>query len=224
MTILRRREVPWPTGLGWCLVIAIAASIFCTWWFAAEKFFAVTDRRDADVLVVESWIGIEGMAAAKSEFEHGSYAYIVTSGGPDHDPWEREVATYGEKGADELIRLGVPRDKIVLPHPRDTAGLRTYTAAAAVKARLAELGIHPRAINLFTLGVHARRSRLIFSRVLDPVNVGVISWLPQSLIGGPWWHYSERAEELIKETVGWPYELILHSGRFSQRSPAPVKT
>jgi hypothetical protein len=55
--------------LHWCdLFILVAA-----WFTYGESYLAVTDRSQADILVVEGWIGRKGIRAALDEFEPGCY-------------------------------------------------------------------------------------------------------------------------------------------------------
>ncbi len=46
-----------------------------------ESFLSVTERSPADVLVVEGWIGREGVRAAGEEFKQRGYQYVVATGG-----------------------------------------------------------------------------------------------------------------------------------------------
>jgi hypothetical protein len=41
----------------------------------------------------------------------------------------------------------------------------------------------------------------------------VISWTPPSYASEPWWRSSERAGDLLKESVGFALEALLNSGR-----------
>jgi hypothetical protein len=78
------------------------------------------------------------------------------------------------------------------------------------------MGIHPSNLNVFTLGPHARRSRLVFAKVYQAeAHVGVIGWIPNMDRAGSWWSSSDRARELVEETAGYAYEGLLNSGRSS---------
>ena len=80
------------------------------------------------------------------------------------------------------------------------------------------------ALNVFTLGPHARRSRLVFAKVCQPATqVGVVGWAPSGSEGMEWWRSSERAKELLTETAGYVYETLLDSGRGSN-SPGMLQT
>ena len=92
---------------------------------------------------------------------------------------------------------------------------------AAAWRTLQANGIHPRAVNVFTRGAHARRSRLIAARVFGrETEVGAIAWIPGEYDQESWWESSERADDLLKETVAYPLELLLNSGRLSNSADA----
>jgi len=216
LPLARRRQVWWPTWAGWGCLFLVAASATALWWFRAERFFSMTEREPADVLVVESWIGFEGLAAAKEEFQAGGYKWVVSAGGLSDNPWDRVRWDLAREAGDEFGRLGIPRDRIIVASHQDTESQRTFATAAAAWRALAVAGVKPRGINVFTIGPHARRSRLIFAKVFQPeVPVGVVSWSAPKYRHEPWWRSSERAEDLIKETAGWSYEVLLNSGRLS---------
>jgi DUF218 domain len=211
--LFKRRSVPVPTWFGaFCLVMALGLPV--VWWiFGAEKWFSLTERVPADVLVVEGWIGADGIRAAKEEFEHGGYRYIVTAGSLTNNRWGPRQWNYALEAQEMLLKLHVPADQIIAAPAADTETHRTYESAVAVRETLQKRAIFPRGVNIFTLGVHSRRSRLVFAKALSSTPVGAVSWFPKVYPPGPWWKSSERAEDLVKETVGYPFELLLNSGR-----------
>ena len=220
--LIQRKSLWWPTLWGWAVLVVAVAGTTCLWWFKAESFFSLTDRRSsASVLVVESWIGFEGLAAAQAEFERGGYEYLVSAGGLSDNRWDRRRWNLAHEARDFFVRAGVPSSQVLEAWRDETTNQRTFATAVAAWQALRAAGVHPQGVNVFTLGPHARRSRLVFAKVFGPeVAVGVISWAPPRTQIGPWWRSSERAEDLIKESVGWPFELFLNSGRLSN-SPAP---
>jgi uncharacterized SAM-binding protein YcdF (DUF218 family) len=127
--------------------------------------------------------------------------------------------SYAEMAACEIMRLGVPKERIVVATAEIAETHRTFESAVAVWRTLRQAGIDPKTINVFTLGPHARRSGLVFSKVNSHgPEIGVIGWMPPDYKAEPWWRSSERSRELIEETVGYVYEVLLNSGR---RSNAP---
>jgi uncharacterized SAM-binding protein YcdF (DUF218 family) len=218
--LVKRRSIWCPTLLGWVCLLALGTAPGLWWWFKAESFFSLTERQPADVLVLEAWIGNEGVRAAAAEFQSHGYRYIVAAGGYTGERWQERRWSYVEMAERELMRAGVPKDKIIGALSRDTEIRRTFESAAAVARQLQSMDIHPKAVNVFTRGSHARRSRLVFAKALgQETKVGVISWLPPEYDTEPWWHSSDRADDVIKETVGYLFELFLNSGR-RHNSPA----
>ena len=196
--------------------------LVAAWLTYGESYLAVTDRSQADILVLEGWIGRQGIRAAVDEFERGGYRFIVASGGLTSGRWEDQLESYASMAAQEVMRLGIPEERIVVARSANTENRRTFESAVAVWRTLQERGIKAMALNVFTLGPHARRSALVFSKVSSPgVKVGVIGWVPAEYKDEPWWQSSDRSRELLDETVGYFYEVLLDSGRRSN-SPQPA--
>jgi hypothetical protein len=167
--------------------------------------------------VVEGWIGSDGVRAAAAEFHQGGYQYVVAAGGvASGTGWGQAGWSYAEGADHELVRSGVPEEKIILAPSKGTETHRTYESAVAVFRALETKGIHPNALNVFTLGPHARRSCLVFAKVLGPrTKVGDVSWTPSDYQSVPWWRSSDRAKDLLTETAGYLYEALFNSGRGS---------
>ena len=217
--LFQRRTVWLPTVFGWaCILIAIGSLglLFC---LKGEAFLSPTERLPAKVLVVEGWIGIEGIRAAKAEFERDGYDFIVTTGGLTGERWKEQRWSYAEMAEKELIRCGVSKDRIIMAPAPDVDSQRTFESAMAVRKSLLAHGNPPEALNVFTLGVHARRSRLIFTKSFPPgTKVGVIAWVPPGYESPQWWRSSERADDLLKETAGFLFEALFDSGRSTSSS------
>src|SRR6478736_372555 len=176
---IQRQLVWWPTPMGWVSGVLVAGLLALSWTFLAEQWLSLTDRRPAKVLVVEGWIGLEGVKATAEEFSRGNYDLVVTAGGLTGERWNVERWNYAEMAAKELNRLGVPQERILLARAHEVESQRTFEAAAAAWRALRAKGIEPTAINLLTRGPHARRSRLVYTKVFGhETEVGVISWTP----------------------------------------------
>jgi DUF218 domain-containing protein len=221
LRFFRRCTVLCPTWVGsFCLGVILFMPVVA-WFTYGESYLAATDRSQADILVLEGWIGRQGVRAAVDEFERGGYRFIVASGGLTSGRWEDQLASYASMAAQEAMRLGIPKERIVVARSENTENHRTFESAVAVWRTLRERGIDATALNVFTLGPHARRSALVFSKVNSPgAKVGVIGWAPAEYKDEPWWQSSDRSRELLDETVGYLYELLLNSGRRSNSPQA----
>jgi hypothetical protein len=197
-------------GLLVLLVVPVLWLVTC-----GECFFSLTHRVPPEVLVVEGWIGQRGLQAAADEFARDGYKYVVATGGRTDNP--RLSSSYAEIAGQELIRLGIPEDRIIVAASGEIQHQRTFNSAVAAWRALQDRGIRPRHANLLTLGPHARRSQLVYSKVFAPAtNVGVIAWVPADYGNTPWWRSVRRTKCLFKEIVGYPFELLLNSGRISK--------
>jgi DUF218 domain len=216
LNLVHRRTIWLPTWLG-TICIALLLSIPFFWWCVyGESFLSLTERSPAEILVVEGWIGRDGMQAAAAEFAQRGYRYIVAAGGQISDRPSEDHSSYAEMAARELIRSGIPIDKIIIAPAKEAKNQRTYESAVGVLRALRAKGINHKSINVFTYGPHARRSRLVLSKVYGPgAEVGVISWVPADTETAPWWQSSDRAREMITETAGYLFEFLLNSGRRS---------
>ncbi len=212
--LLRRREIWLPTGPGWALVFLLLLIPPVLWWFGGEPFLSRTRRVPAKILVVESWIGYEGMKAARDEFLNGGYAIVIATGGDTSQRWMEGRYSLADMGTKELVRQGLDSNRVWTAAAEPGSRQRTYGSAVAVAGVLKARGQPVTAVNIFTQGVHARRSRLTFAKVFgNEVKVGVIGWVPDKERGVPWWKSTERAKEFLTESAGYAYELLLNGGR-----------
>lgn len=158
-----------------CIVVVLGT----TSWLCifGESFLSLTRKLPAEVLVVEGWIGKDGVRAAAAEFDAGKYRYIVATGGQSEN--RQEFFNYAELAEQEMIRWGIPKDRIIIAPTGEIEHERTFKSAVAAWRALQKRGICPEAINVLTLGLHARRTCLVYANVYAPgTRVDVVSWAP----------------------------------------------
>ena len=205
--LLQRKE-RWSLSLrGWVLSLVIVAGLVLAIIWGAHPFLAVTQRTDADILVIEGWMPNYALEESIAEFKSKPYHLVVTVGcqiltGVNVEEGDNQ-ASYAAK---RLAWLGLPRDVIrVAPSPikyRD----RTYASALALKEWAQANNVSMKSFNLVTLGPHARRSRLLFDKAFaGQVPVGVIAIENREYSPGHWWTYSEGVKEVVSEGVGYLY-------------------
>jgi len=203
--LLRRRALWWPTWQGWLLLVLLAGMVTTVVFRNAESFLSLTERVSADVLVVEGWIGEEGLRGAIDEFQRGGYRWVISVGGwPGHSP-----KTTAELAAEDLIRLGCPTNHLLVGLPSKRPEDRTYECAKSACDLLARRRIHPTGIMVFTKGAHARRSRLVYRKAVgNGIAVGVIAYPGSEEQRKPWWRSTVRSKAVIEESCGWLMERL----------------
>ena len=202
--------------LGWIFLLPVILGLpwLCS---SGESFFSLTRRLPAEALVADGWIGRDGVRAAAEEFKLGGYHYIVVTG--DVTDEQRDQSDDAVSAEQELIWLGIPKDRIIIAPSSHVARQRTFASVAAAWQALETRDVHPKVLNVFTLGPHARRSRLIYAKVFGPATqVGVVAFVPPKYGVEPWWLSTKRTACLFKESVGYPFEILLNSAR-SSNSP-----
>jgi hypothetical protein len=209
--IFTRKERWSLSGRGWLLAILLVLSLGTLAFFKVHPFLALTDPVPSDFLVVEGWIPEYALHACVIEFRAHSYEKVFTTGGPTMGRGPTNIFnTMAHAGTCGLQALGLPIQKIqtvpALTSDRD----RTYSSAIALRdwLRVNHASVH--AVNVMTLDVHARRTRLLYQKALGPrIDVGVISIPSQDYPGNDWFHYSEGVKEVISEAGAYIYARFL---------------
>ena len=199
------------TVRGWLSILLAIALLFWLLSSKLEPFLASSIPVEAEILVVEGWIGDDALMGAIAEFERKSYELLITTGSDfGRGEFLSEYKDFAHLSQATLITLGLEPEKIQpirTPRPeRD----RTLTSAREVKKWLKENEIYPSGINVYSDNVHGRRSWLIYQKVLEPeIEVGVISHPAQNYDPDAWWASSEGFKKVTSETLSYIYTKFL---------------
>lgn len=200
--LARRRSVWLPTIWGWLVFWLIAAGVLVITARNLYPFLALHAPVGARVLVIEGWIDREGFDQALSAFRSGGYERVLITGAP-FEAWARNerYANAAERGAEYLRAKGLP-DSSVFPVPGPAALTdRTFASAVAVRDWARRSGLELRAIDVFSQGAHARRSRLLFRLAFGPeVQVGVLAARSPG-VDERWWRSARGAREVLDQAV-----------------------
>ena len=196
------------TTKGW---LGILSAIALTIWlllFELQPFLAYTNPIEgAELLIVEGWIGDDGIIGAMAEFERKPYQLLITAGSYfDRGEYLSQYKDFAHLTEATLITLGFDPQKIQpIPTPR-TKRDRTLTAALEVKKWLAQNNLNFKATNVYSQDVHSRRSWLLYAQALAPhIKVGAIAHPPLDYDPQTWWSSSEGFKEVVTETLAYIY-------------------
>ncbi len=198
LRLVKRKELWVPTWLGWILVAVATVAMLAGYMRNIDSFLSVSEPVQAQILAVEEWIPPYAIESAASEFKHHGYTRLVVLG--NERRWV--VPILKEAGVDERQIVKIP----VQPVLKD----RTFAMAVALKNWLLASGMPGKAVNVYTVGVHARRSWLLSRKALGPDStVGVISCADPYYDPKQWWESSEGFKTVINETIAYIYtELV----------------
>ena len=227
--LFRRREMLWPTLSGWLVLLALAALLALLGGRALPALLTVNepangpDGRGAKTLVIEGWLEADDLDQALALMRSARYQQVLTTGGPIEDSWNNVPgwSSYAERAAEYLVDRAPGGPPIVAVPAPPTEQDRTFHSALQVAAWSRGAGIELGAIDLYTAGIHSRRSRTVFEMALGPaVEVGVLAApSPDSI--AHWWTSSRSAKAVIGEALSltwttccfWPDRPALSAER-----------
>ena len=195
------------------IILGLAGIALIGFILFAHPFLAVTQRVDADILVVEGWIPGYMMPPSAKEFREGSYSLFFVSGLANDPANESATGTEATRSADRLVELGVPRTSVIYSPAPFAKWRRTAKTADAVRAKIAELGLKPKGINVITAGPHARETWVAYQHVFGgQVPIGIISIPKNSYPPDRWWLSQQGLVWVTKDFIAWLKEVLLGHG------------
>jgi hypothetical protein len=181
--------------------VLVAAAAALAWaGRGLYPFLAVTEPVGAPLLVIEGWLGRDGLDQALVAFRKGGYERAVTTGAPmEQWPGVAGHATFAERAAEYLKAQGL-REVVAVPSPH-SAQDRTFLSAVMVREWGKRSGLEVRALDVFSQGAHARRSRLLYRLAFGPdVQVGVLAARDSPGLS-QWWRTAVGAREVLDEAI-----------------------
>jgi len=165
-----RRILFWVTSITCAVLILIAMSVY--------KFLAITRPLGEGVLVVDAWIPAQTLAESISIFNSGRYRYLVVLGGPSQETANISHSTVADAdlAASTLEKLGLDTRKLVKINVPDNSSGRTRRRATALRSWLDSSQTSTCCVDVFTVGVHARKSWILFRHALGSrYRVGIVA-------------------------------------------------
>ncbi len=198
LKLVKKKELWVPTWLGWILVAVATVAMLAGYMRNIDSFLSVSEPVQAQILAVEEWIPPYAIESAASEFKDHGYTLLVVLG--NERRWV--VPLLKEAGVDERQIVKIPVQAVL----KD----RTFSFGVALRNWLLASGMPGKAVNVYTVGVHARRSRLLFCKALGPgFTVGIISCADTYYDTKQWWESSEGFKTVIDETIAYIYTEVV---------------
>jgi len=235
--VFRRRQVWLPTWRGALLLLVAATLVVAGLCTQAHDLLAPHQPArgpagdGARTLVVEGWMEAGELQQAIAVLHAGRYARVLTTGGPVLTwPGDTLWRSYAVRAASYLRANGVADIPVIAVEAPASAQDRTYLSAVMVREWAQHAGVKLEAIDLFSVGVHARRSWLLYRMALgDEVEVGVLAARPVEYDPQRWWASSAGAKTTLGEAVSvvwtkccfWPAARGSHEERWAVPAAPP---
>lgn len=213
-SLIVKREAWCLTWRGWGLLVSLIMLVFLTGVRYCGSFLTFNRPIPADVLIVEGWLPDYALQGAAAEFHRGRYRYIITAGSPLIGGYfNSEAKSSAHLAATALVRLGLATNLVVpVPGPA-VLRERSLSHAKAVKDWIEVNDPNLLRVNVYSLGVHARRTSLLFEQVLNGrVEVGSIAHPDATYDIGQWWKTSEGFRTVTGEVVAYLWTKCFGKG------------
>ena len=195
--------------------LCLCVAGFVAYLLFIHQFLAITERVEADILVVEGWIPGDLLPPAAKEFNQGKYTLLMVSGimhAPENNQSEPE--SLAQVSAAKLEKLGIPHGSLVVCPAPFTRWMRTNKSAHAVHEKIAELGLKPKGINVLTAGPHARETWAAYRHAFGAdAPIGIISIPKNEYPADRWWLTKHGWLWVTKDFIAWIKEIV-----FGQRA------
>jgi hypothetical protein len=208
--LVKRKEIWLPTWRGWLLALVVAILLGIVAKNTAVPFLAPVQPRYEGVLVVEGWLPDYALEEAKRVFESHPYKLIILTGVPiDQGFHISKEKNYAQLATTTLKHLGM-KEEVMVPVtcpkvPRD----RTFSTARQVRAWLDSKSVANN-VDVFTLGVHARRTWLLYRIALGKhYATGVIASSDRRYDADKWWKTSSGFRIVTSEILAYFYAKVL---------------
>jgi len=203
--LFRRREIWVPTIWAWVLTLIVLAVTAVLVVRCVHPFLAVDQPAGASLLVVEGWMAPEELDQAITRFRSGNYSAVITTGGPvSADLYRQDAISYAMLARDYLVRRGLKPDSVTAVPTPESAQDRSYLSAVMVREHLKRSGQTVAVMDLYSSGVHSRRTRAVYRMALGPdVRVGILAARPTAYDPDAWWTSSTGAKTVVMEAISW---------------------
>jgi hypothetical protein len=229
--LFSRREVWLPTAWGVLLLLLIVSALVAAIAWSAYPLLAPNapahgaGGEGARTLVVEGWLDRDELRQAALTARNGHYTRVLTTGGPIDPAVDAGGFQNFAVRAAAMLRLHGLTDRPVIAVPAPASAQdRSYLSAVMVRDWAQQNSVALGAIDLYSAGVHARRSWLVYRMALgDAVEVGVLAARPAEFDPRRWWTSSAGAKSTLGEAVGlawtkccfWPGPPGSHEERWA---------
>jgi hypothetical protein len=201
--LFRRCEIWLPTIWGWLAILLIGATAVVLIARNLYAFLAPNEPVGARILVVEGWMDPEDLDQAIAVFRSGGYERVVTTGGPMNWLEPGGPVSFAERAARYLKRNGFADSSVTAVPAPHSAQERTYLSAVMVREWAKRSGLAIDAIDVFSSGTHARRSRYLYRLAFGPnIKVGILAARPGTYDGGRWWRTGIGSRDVLDQAIG----------------------
>ncbi len=167
-------------------------------------FLTVDESVGAEHLVIEAWMSKEELDQGLRYFKSNDYTKVLLVGGPISDDFHGIDANYAERAAAYLLTQDLPKEATAIVATPHSAQNRTFLNAVMVREWFEQQDISVSRLDVFSSGVHTRRSRDLYQKAFgDRVEIGIVPSQPINFDPTHWWKSSATGKYVAVEFANW---------------------
>lgn len=207
--LFRKRNCTRPTLLGWVIIILFVVIIFRLSLVGIYYFLAVNHPVKSKTLVIEGFVPTYAIKGALEYYKENDFDRLIVTGIPIVN--YEFIAPYKNTGLATLTALrkfGFNDTVYIADIPTNIFIDRTYHTAIATKMLFDENN-WLKNFDIYSVGVHARRSRLMFKKVFgSDYDIGIIAHKDRTYDPNYWWKNSKGFRNVSNEFVATLYVMM----------------
>ena len=198
-------------SLSWFSRIVITFLIFTFLLFCFKnlnRFLSENDSIPSNLLVVEGFLPDYTLRNMMTEFYDGGYDKLLITGQPiGQGYYITDYSTSAQLMRASLIEMGMDSTLIhTISIPNTVYRDRTYATGLLLSHWLDTTHAQLNRINVYTLGCHARRSKMLFQKAVGKnIQIGIIAGEDRSYDQVKWWKSSQGFRTVLNESIAYLY-------------------
>lgn len=210
LRLYKKRSCYQPSFLGLVvglLLILIAGRLLMP---VVYKFLFLNQEVKTKTLVLEGWVHTYALKDAIDFFEENNYENLIVTGIPITQYEYASDFKYTSQATILAIKHFGYTDTIYeAANPTNIYKNRTYCTALQTKKIFAQHPEWDKSFNVYSMGVHSRRSLSLFKKAFpNNFNIGIIAHTDRAFIGEQWWKSSIGFRNISNELLALTYSKI----------------
>lgn len=204
-----------PTILGLLVILVILVILVRLWMGTVCSFLSMEKPVKARTMIIEGWIEDYAMKNAIRLYKRDHYKHLIVTGLPlVHFEDFVLFPSTASAAAAEIRKMGFKDSIYEAVIPKTVFIDRTYNTGVASRMILDKHPDWGKSFNIYSEGVHARRTHLMFERAFGfAYNIGIIADTDHRFDPKHWWHTSIGFRNVSNEFMAWLYvSVFFHPG------------
>ena len=197
------------TPFSWINILLLFSALGYLFLNKSHQFLAEHAPVEAKILIIEGPLPEYAITEVLHEYYSQNYDLIVLTGGPLSSYFKLSGYQSHPELISSILLEQIPEDQLVVLSRPAVLTDRTFANAQRLVSWLDTTHQEYPPVNIISVGVHARRSRLLFKKALGHTQVGVVNIQDKSYDPKIWWKSSNGFRVVISECIAYIYARFL---------------